>query len=63
MIDLIVGLVVDIIWFAVWLFVYFVPSIVGRNKKNSAAILVLNFLLGWTIFGWIGALIWALCEE
>jgi ABC-type Na+ efflux pump permease subunit len=38
---------------------YFVPSIVGRKKKNAQAIFVLNLLLGWTILGWIIALVWA----
>ncbi len=47
------------------LVVYFVPSIVGysNKKKNSQAILVLNFFLGWTIIGWIVALIWATTKE
>lgn len=39
--------------------IYFAPSIVGRHKKNSGAIFVLNLLTGWTILGWIGSLVWA----
>ena len=41
---------------------YFLPSIVAlaRNKRDVLAILLLNFLLGWTLIGWIVALIWAL---
>ncbi len=42
---------------------YFLPAIVGRNKANSGAIFVLNFLLGWTIVGWIVALVWACTVE
>ncbi len=42
---------------------YFLPAIIGRHKRNARAILVLNLLLGWTILGWIGALIWALLRE
>jgi uncharacterized membrane protein YccC len=42
---------------------YFVPSIIGRNKRNAQAILVLNVLAGWTVIGWIVALIWALTKE
>lgn len=38
---------------------YFLPSIVAHNKQNFAGIFVLNFLLGWTVVGWILALIWA----
>jgi hypothetical protein len=39
--------------------VYFLPAILGRNKRNANAILVLNLLTGWTILGWIIALVWA----
>jgi Superinfection immunity protein len=42
---------------------YFLPSIVGHNKRNFGAIFVLNFLLGWTIVGWIVALVWALTAD
>lgn len=38
---------------------YFLPSIVGYNHKQFAAILMLNLFLGWTLLGWVGALIWA----
>jgi hypothetical protein len=47
----------------VCLLLYFLPSILGRNKRNSTAIFVLNLLLGWTLIGWIVALIWALTVE
>ncbi len=41
--------------------VYAVPSIVGgvRHHPSIGGIIVLNLLLGWTIIGWIGALVWA----
>jgi hypothetical protein len=42
---------------------YFLPSIVARKKKRQDAIIVLNLFLGWTVLGWIGALIWAMCES
>ena len=44
-----------------WL-VYFVPSIVAlkRNHRSKGGIMVLNLLLGWTVLGWIGALVWSL---
>ena len=46
----------------VGLAVYFLPAIVAfkGGKKNRAAILVLNLLMGWTMIGWVGALIWAM---
>lgn len=45
-------------------FVYFAPAMVSskRHHHNKNAIYVLNLLLGWTIIGWILALVWALTE-
>ena len=42
--------------------VYFIPSIlaIARQHHNKMAIIVLNFFLGWTFLGWIGALVWSL---
>ena len=41
--------------------IYFTPSIVASNRKhrNKTAILILNIFFGWTLLGWVGALIWA----
>lgn len=41
------------------LVVYFIPTIIGWNSKSASGIIVLNLFLGWTILGWVGALIWA----
>lgn len=43
--------------------VYFLPTMAGFKKKNRAAIFVLNLLLGWTVIGWIIALIWATTRD
>jgi len=45
--------------------IYFLPSVVAaaRNHRQNAPILALNFFLGWTLIGWVGALVWALVEE
>ena len=42
-------------------FLYFIPLWVawGRHHHNTAAIFVLNLFLGWTLLGWVGALVWA----
>ena len=44
---------------------YFVPGVVAYNRKhnNRAAILTLNILLGWTVIGWAGALVWAMTKD
>ena len=40
---------------------YFLPSFVaiGRKHHQENAIILLNMLLGWTLLGWIAALVWA----
>jgi len=40
---------------------YFVPTLVAlvRSKRDTLAIFLLNLFLGWTLIGWIVALIWA----
>lgn len=42
-------------------FAYFFPSLVAgvRHHHNATAILVLNIFLGWTVLGWIVALVWS----
>jgi RsiW-degrading membrane proteinase PrsW (M82 family) len=56
----------------VWLFLiiasiafYFLPFIIAerRKHKNKLAILITNLLLGWTVVGWIGALIWSTTDN
>ncbi len=42
---------------------YFLPSIIGHNKHNAGAIFVLNLLLGWTVVGWVVAMIWACAAD
>jgi hypothetical protein len=41
--------------------VYFLPLIVAINRghEDRTRIGVLNLLLGWTVIGWIAALVWA----
>jgi hypothetical protein len=43
-------------------FLYLLPGLIAWNRHhhNDIAILLLNILLGWTILGWIIALVWAL---
>ncbi|HEY1878442.1 MAG TPA: superinfection immunity protein [Caulobacteraceae bacterium] len=40
---------------------YFLPTIVAvcRRHPNAVGIGLLNLTLGWTVLGWIGALIWS----
>ena len=42
---------------------YFLPSIIVRNKRNASAIVALNLFLGWTFVGWVISLVWALTKD
>jgi len=59
-----IGVLAIVIFFGA-IALYFLPTIVGisRKKKNLAPIVIINLLLGWTIIGWIVALVWALAVE
>jgi len=41
--------------------VYFIPAIIASMRKHhqTMAITLTNVLLGWTVIGWIVALIWS----
>lgn len=45
--------------------IYFAPSIraARAHKRNLGAIFALNLFLGWTLIGWVVALVWALTVE
>jgi hypothetical protein len=49
------------IWIVILLALYFIPAIISfyKKHKNTTAIVLLNFFLGWTLLGWVGALIWS----
>jgi hypothetical protein len=40
---------------------YFLPSIIAfaRSKRDLLSIFFLNLFLGWTLIGWVVALVWA----
>lgn len=42
--------------------IYLLPSVsaIVRGHQSWWAIVALNLLLGWTVIGWIAALIWSL---
>jgi len=51
----------------IWLYIvisltiYFLPAIIAnlRSHHQQGAITMLNLLLGWTLLGWIIAIIWS----
>lgn len=44
---------------------YFLPALIGllRNHHQKWAILALDTLLGWTLIGWVAALVWAFTKK
>jgi Superinfection immunity protein len=50
---------------ALALAVYFLPSIISstRTRRYLTGIFWVNLLFGWTVLGWIAALIWAVMEK
>lgn len=52
---------------AAWVFfpaaicLYFAPALLALSRAHpkTSAISILNLLLGWTLLGWVGALVWA----
>ena len=52
------------ILFFVGLVIYFAPSGIALRRWHQHGLLVfiLNLLLGWTIVGWLAALLWSLVK-
>ena len=55
---------VDWLIIGFWLTLFFIPNIVAtRPRQNTFPVIaVLNFYLGWTILGWMAALVWAVAR-
>lgn len=58
----------DVTFFIVLIFlviIYFLPTLIanGNRKRNAEAIAILNLLLGWTVLGWLVALIWGCTKD
>lgn len=42
---------------------YFLPTIIARDKIDVMGVFLVNLLFGWTVIGWFVALIWACSAE
>ena len=51
--------IVGVSVFLFWPLFYFLPAIAAHGRQHSGAIFLLNLLLGWTLVGWVAALVWA----
>lgn len=58
------GLVLVALFMAAMVAGYFVPTIIAGRRKhhNLGAIIAVNLLLGWSLIGWIVALVWSLTD-
>ena len=56
------GGIISLALLIVAVFFYFLPAYLAytHGHHNTVAIFALNLLLGWTVIGWVGALVWAL---
>jgi hypothetical protein len=54
------GILLAILLFAF----YFLPTIIAEKRKvpHSGTIFLINLFLGWTVLGWIAALVWGVVE-
>lgn len=48
--------------FILVIFLYFTPTMIagGRTHHKIGKIFTVNILLGWTVIGWVVALVWSL---
>ena len=44
--------------------VYWLPTIVALSRQSDARgrIAALNFFFGWTVLGWVAAMVWAVAS-
>ena len=56
------GYIFGLVLLVVGASIYFLPAMiaVARRHPSLVPVVMLNVLLGWTILGWIAALMWGL---
>lgn len=44
---------------------YFLPAIIAfeREHPNAVAVCLVDLFLGWSLIGWVGALVWSLVRD
>ena len=54
-------------WFTVigLIVIYLLPTIFAyyRNHSSKYAIMFINIFAGWTVFGWLYALVWSIASK
>jgi hypothetical protein len=56
-----VAILLLVLVLAVLPLLYLLPTLVAlqRRKRNALSILMVNLYLGWTLIGWVAAIVWA----
>jgi hypothetical protein len=64
-IEFLFGSFIGILVFLLLLALYFLPTIIAlvAKKRNTLAIFLLNFFLGWSFIGWVVALVWSATKD
>ena len=44
-------------------YLYFLPSIIASKTEHESGVFILNLFLGWTLIGWVIALVWAVSDK
>ncbi len=52
-----------LVFLLVPLLLYFLPSFLARDKQNFTTVLLVNLFLGWTVIGWVVALVLAISSS
>ena len=60
-----ISVIVVVLLFIAGVTIYFLPSMIAifRSHRNALSVVVLNLFLGWTLVGWVVALVWSLYKE
>lgn len=58
------GILLVILMLLAGIWIYFMPALIASKRKhpNSGAIFALNLLLGWSLLGWVAALVWSVSQ-
>jgi hypothetical protein len=57
-----VSIIIAVVVLGIALAIYFIPTFVASDHPHMAGIFLLNLFFGWTLIGWVGALIWAVTK-
>lgn len=57
--------IVALIVMVLMVMIYFLPVIIAmaRKHRNLGPVLILNLFVGWTLIGWVVALVWACVND